>query len=86
MECLAALQIGERILLPARFIKIGSQEITGVIFQQGINAYRMLTGQVVIDDTVCHWEKLALLAHTTLDARFPADAWSPFILTGRRIS
>jgi hypothetical protein len=57
-----------------------------VVFQQGVEANGVVSGQMAIDRCIAEWQQLPVLAIAAGHPRFFADALPPPIGAGRGIS
>ena len=80
------LDEGLGILAPVGLIEIDCQEMTGVAFQQRIDADGVFAGQMVVDHRIGQRLQDAVSAVATLDTRLFADTGAPFVGTGRRVA
>ncbi len=58
----------------------------GIVGQEGINAHRMLTCQMIVNYLIGNRQQQTLIANTTFDARLVTNAGFPLVSTGGRIT
>ena len=85
-QFLTGLHEGSCVVTPVGLVKVRSEEVTSVIFQQRIDTDHVLACKMIVDHCVGHWDQQAVAAIAAFDARLFADPGAPFVGTGRCVA
>ena len=77
------LSEGQRVLPPVCFIEVHSQEVAGVVGEQGIASDDVIAGKVLEQDGVGQGGQFSMATVSALDSRLLADPRPPFVGAGR---
>ncbi len=86
VQFVARLPEGHHIVPPAFFIEVDSEQVTGAIGHQWVQAHRVIASQVRIDDLLVHRQEHAMRTIRAPDAGFFADARAPLVCARRRVT
>jgi hypothetical protein len=73
---------GLGIVAPVGLVKVGGEEMAGVINEQWINADNMLAGKVVVNHMVRERQQQAVAAFAAFHPLLVAEANFPFVAAG----
>ena len=85
-KCFARMHEGASVVLPLGFIEIDGEKGARVIFQQGIDADRMLTEQMTVDDRTRQRRQPPVTTIPAFGARLVTHSGAPLIGAGRCVS